>query len=172
MFVFRFQENQKRMLTVITSFCNISWPRWQVGKKGIVLLRVHRCSSTCNPPFQFESSPSTTTPVFCQSAIILSSQLCHPSSLKWLYSKLELTQEFVVDCAHALWVVHSTKRLVSLMLLKWFLSDSFIYFMYRMLKKSLNRLVMCMDTVAALPHAHIDSLHTHTMDKFMLSTVF
>ena len=23
---------------------------------------------------------------------------------------------------------------------------------------------MCMDTVAALPHAHIDSLHTHTMD--------
>ena len=24
---------------------------------------------------------------------------------------------------------------------------------------------MCMDTVAALPHAHIDSLHTHTMDK-------
>ena len=31
---------------------------------------------------------------------------------------------------------------------------------------------MCMDTVAALPHAHIDSLHTHTMDKFTLSTVF
>ena len=29
-----------------------------------------------------------------------------------------------------------------------------------------------MGTVAALPHAHIDSLHTHTMDKFMLSTVF
>ena len=59
------------------------------------------------------------------------------SSLKWLYSKqpkLGLTQEFVVDCAHALWVVHSTKRLVCLMLLKWFLSDSFIYFMYRMLK--------------------------------------
>ena len=46
--------------------------------------------------------------------------------------KLGLTQEFVVDCAHALWVVHSIKRLVSLMLLKWFLSDSFIYFMYRM----------------------------------------
>ena len=38
----------------------------------------------------------------------------------------------------------------------------------------LNRLVMCMDTVAVLPHAHIviDSLHTHTMDKFTLSTVF
>ena len=33
---------------------------------------------------------------------------------------------------------------------------------------------MCMDTVAALPHAHIDSLHTHTMVKFTLrlSTVF
>ena len=46
--------------------------------------------------------------------------------------KLGLTQEFVVDCAHALWVVRSIKRLVSLMLLKWFLSDSFIYFMYRM----------------------------------------
>ena len=46
--------------------------------------------------------------------------------------KLGLTQEFVVDCAHALWVVHSIKRLVSFMLLKWFLSDSFIYFMYRM----------------------------------------
>ena len=57
------------------------------------------------------------------------------SSLKWFYSKqpkLGLTQEFVVDCAHALWVVRSIKRLVSLMLLKWFLSDSFIYFMYRM----------------------------------------
>ena len=35
-----------------------------------------------------------------------------------------------------------------------------------------NRLVMCMDTVAVLPHAHIDSLHTHTMDTFTLSTVF
>ena len=46
-------------------------------------------------------------------------------------SKLGLTQEFVVDCAHALWVIRSIKRLVSLMLLKWFLSDSFIYFMYR-----------------------------------------
>ena len=50
--------------------------------------------------------------------------------------KLELTQEFVVDCAHALWVVHSIKRLVSLMLLKWFLSDSFIYFMYRMFNEN------------------------------------
>ena len=62
---------------------------------------------------------------------------CVFSSLKSqvVYSKqpkLGLTQEFVVDCAHALWVVHSIKRLVSLMLLKWFLSDSFIYFMYRM----------------------------------------
>ena len=36
----------------------------------------------------------------------------------------------------------------------------------------LNRLVMCMNTVVVLPHAHIDSLHTHMMDKFMLSTVF
>ena len=49
--------------------------------------------------------------------------------------KLGLTQEFVEDCAHALWVVHLIKRLVSLMLLKWFLSDSFIYFMYRMFKE-------------------------------------
>ena len=32
--------------------------------------------------------------------------------------KLGLTQEFVVDCAHALWVVRSIKRLVSLMLMK------------------------------------------------------
>ena len=58
------------------------------------------------------------------------------SSLKWLYSKqpkLGLTQEFVVDCAHVLWVVHSTKGLEYLMLLKGFLSDSFIYFMYRIL---------------------------------------
>ena len=50
--------------------------------------------------------------------------------------KLGLTQEFVVDCVHALWVVRSIKRLVSLMLLKWFLSDSFIYFMYRMFKEN------------------------------------
>ena len=35
----------------------------------------------------------------------------------------------------ALWVVHSTKRLVTLMLLKWFLSYSFIYFMFRMLNE-------------------------------------
>ena len=89
------------------------------------------------------------------------------SSLKWLYSKqptLGLTLEFVMDCAHALWVVHTTKRLVSLMLLKGFLSDSFIYFMYRMLDENFNKLVMCLDTVAVLPHAHIDSLHTHTRD--------
>ena len=69
----------------------------------------------------------------------------YTSGLKWLHSKqpnLGLTQEFVVVCAHALWVVHTTKRLVSLMLLKGFLSDSFIYFMYRML----------------------DSLHTHAME--------
>ena len=38
--------------------------------------------------------------------------------------------------------------------------------------KILNRLVMCIDTVAVLPLAHIDSHHTHTMYKFMLSTVF
>ena len=38
--------------------------------------------------------------------------------------------------------------------------------------KILNRLVVCMDAVAVLPHAHIDSLHTHTMDKFALGTVF
>ena len=77
-----------------------------------------------------------------------------------------------MDCVHALWVVHSIKRLVSLMLLKWFLSDSFIYLCIGCLTKFFNRLVVCMDTVAALPHAHIDSLHTHTMDKFTLSTVF
>ena len=38
--------------------------------------------------------------------------------------------------------------------------------------KILNGLVVCMDTVAVLPHAHINSLHTHTMHKFTLSTVF
>ena len=38
--------------------------------------------------------------------------------------------------------------------------------------KVFDRFVMCMDTVAVLPHAHKDSLHTHTMDKFTLSTVF
>ena len=32
--------------------------------------------------------------------------------------------------------VHSTKRLVTLMLLKWFLSYSFIYFTYRMLNEN------------------------------------
>ena len=67
------------------------------------------------------------------------------SILKWLHSKkpkLGLTQEFVVDCAYALWVVHTTERLVSLMLLKGFLCDSFIYFIYRMLDEKINRLVM------------------------------
>ena len=38
--------------------------------------------------------------------------------------------------------------------------------------KILNGFVVCMDTVAVLPHTHIDSLHTHTIYKFMLSTVF
>ena len=71
------------------------------------------------------------------------------------------------------WYVRLKDYIVSLMLLKWFLSDGFIYFMYiGCLTKIFNRLVVCMDTVAALPHAHIDSLHTHTMDKFTLSTVF
>ena len=35
--------------------------------------------------------------------------------------------------------------------------------------KILNGLVVCMDTVPVLSHAHIDSLHTHTMDNFTLS---
>ena len=35
-----------------------------------------------------------------------------------------------------------------------------------------NRLVICMYTVAVLPHAPIDSLHNHTMDTFTLSIVF
>ena len=72
--------------------------------------------------------------VICSLICVLA--VCGGHSLKSqvVYSKqpkLGLTQEFVVDCAHALWVVRSIKRLVSLMLLKWFLSDSFIYFMYR-----------------------------------------
>ena len=54
-----------------------------------------------------------------------------------------------MDCAHALWVVHTTKRLVSLMLLKGFIR---VLLILRM-----NGLVACMDTVAVLPHAHIDS---------------
>ena len=54
---------------------------------------------------------------------IVTKELPGITSIKWLYSKqpkLGLTLEFVVDCAHALWVVHSTKGLVSLMLLKGF----------------------------------------------------
>ena len=77
-----------------------------------------------------------------------------------------------MDCAHALWVVHSTKRLVSLMLLKLFYLVVLFILCIGCLTKILNRLVMCMDNVPALPRAHIDSLHTHTMDKFTLSTVF
>ena len=68
-------------------------------------------------------------------SLIVASNIFPTNWFQVVYSKqpkLGLTQEFVVDCAHALWVVHSIKRLVSLMLLKWFLSDSFIYFMYRM----------------------------------------
>ena len=38
----------------------------------------------------------------------------------------------MVVCAHALWVVHTTKRLVYLMLVKGFFNLFFIYFMYRM----------------------------------------
>ena len=77
-----------------------------------------------------------------------------------------------MDCAHALWVVRSIKKLVSLMLLKWFYLIVLFILCIGCLTKIFNRLVVCMDTVAALPHAHIDSLHTHTMDKFTLSTVF
>ena len=63
-------------------------------------------------------------------------------------------------CACAV-VVHTTKRLVSLILLKGFLIDS-LYILCQM--KIFNRLIMCMDTVAVLPHAHIHSPHTHTME--------
>ena len=78
------------------------------------------------PPKQWILSTSCSdrggvTPIILlNTAITLASQV---SNLKWLYSKqpkLGLTQEFVVDCAHALWVVHSTKGLVYLMLLKGF----------------------------------------------------
>ena len=31
---------------------------------------------------------------------------------------------------------------------------------------------MYMDTVAALPHAHIDSLHTHTMESLRWAQCF
>ena len=79
------------------------------------------------------SSTSSCGSCTCSSSIELDTVTRSTSYLKSqvVYSKqpkLGLTQEFVVDCAHALWVVHSIKRLVSLMLLKWFLSDSFIYF--------------------------------------------
>ena len=61
-----------------------------------------------------------------------------------------------MDCAHALWGVHSIKRLVSLKLLKWFLSDILFILCIGYLTKLFNRLVVCMDTVAALPHvSHI-----------------
>ena len=66
-----------------------------------------------------------------------------------------------MDCAHALWVVHSIKRLISLILVKWFYLIVLFILCIGCLTKIVNRLVVCMDTVAALPHAHIDSLHTH-----------
>ena len=65
-------------------------------------------------------------------------------------------QEFVVDCAHALWMVHLTKRLVTLMLLKWFYLIVLFILCIGCETKIFNRLVICMDTVAVLPHAHID----------------
>ena len=71
------------------------------------------------------------SPCNLDSTICLKSQVVYSKQ-----PKLGLTQEFVVDCAHALWVVRSIKRLVSLMLLKWLLSDSFIYFMYRMFNEN------------------------------------
>ena len=77
--------------------------------------------------------------VLNSSIVTINDILKHGLKSQVVYSKqpkLGLTQEFVVDCAHALWVVRSIKRLVSLMLLKWFLSDSFIYFMYRMFNEN------------------------------------
>ena len=49
--------------------------------------------------------------------------------------KLGLTQEFVVDCAHALWVVRSIKTSI-INVAEMVLSDSFIYFMYRMFNEN------------------------------------
>ena len=60
-----------------------------------------------------------------------------------------------MDCAHALWVVRSIKRLVSLMLLKLFLSDSFIYFMYRMFNESFFLIGWLCVWILSLPcHMH------------------
>ena len=69
-------------------------------------------------------------------------------------------------CAHALWVVHKTKtsifnateseRVFNLVLFILCLGCQM---------KVLNRLFMCMDTVAVLPHGHTDSPHTHTMES-------
>ena len=49
--------------------------------------------------------------------------------------KLGLTQEFVVDCAHALWVVRSIKTSI-INVAEMVLSDSFICFMYRMFNEN------------------------------------
>ena len=47
--------------------------------------------------------------------LALCCSICSSLKSQVVYSKqpkLGLTQEFVVDCAHALWVVRSIKRLV------------------------------------------------------------
>ena len=78
---------------------------WQICKPKLIQNKRPHCAAVLVP------------------AMLFSMSNCLPPTLKWLYSKqpkLGLAQELVVDCAHALWVVHSTKRLVSLMLLKWF----------------------------------------------------
>ena len=126
-----------------------------------------RCSSTNNT---LPMSLNTTRRSVNKAAVArhrdrLTSQVVYSKQ-----PKLGLTQEFVVDCA--LWVLHSIKRLISLMLLKWFYLIVLFILCIGCLTKMFNRLVMCMDAVAALPHAHIETLHTHTMNKFTLSTVF
>ena len=102
-------------------------------------MSVPSCPDTVSPFFERFWSPALSGLIrldglalwFSTSVPCLKSQVVYSKQ-----PKLGLTQEFVVDCAHALWVVHSIRRLVSLMLLKWFLSDSFIYFMYRMFNEN------------------------------------
>ena len=53
------------------------------------------CGTPLKTDFQFETFPSTTTCFFCQSAIVLSSRLCHPRFHGLIFQYYSLMWHFV-----------------------------------------------------------------------------
>ena len=88
--------------------------RWLYDGCTVVIRLNNSCTDVCRAMFSVHASAMIyciKLRLFCHASVHIISSL----KSQVVYSKqpkLGLTQEFVVDCAHALWVVHSIKRLI------------------------------------------------------------